>query len=274
MVRARSIEAFLAAPVSRYLRGKHYLFWCHGPRLLGSAHWGRTPEPELREVLLLLEVIGSPALSAPFDVVTDARNVATAPAITGFELALRHTRERVNAMGQLVRRHAILHSGGLSGCLVAGFLPLIGVRHSFQLFTDPGEAFAWLDNPDADAARSVVEKLTHEAHALPALVGAVRDYLSRRDAVFRVDAAARALGLSARSLQRGLLEHGTSFRDELGRARVHAAVPRVLETEEKLAAIARGLGYSSLSAFTRAYRRETGETPSQARARRRVPGAN
>ena len=84
----------------------------------------------------------------------------------------------------------------------------------------------------------------------------------------RVGDAARALGTSARSLQRRLRQEGLTWSGlvddvRLGMARVHLADPGV-----SLVEVAFLLGFSDQSAFTRAYRRWTGETPAAARRAR------
>jgi AraC-like DNA-binding protein len=80
---------------------------------------------------------------------------------------------------------------------------------------------------------------------------------------FDIDAIARAIACSRRTLQRRLMESGSSFREVLDAARREVA----------LEAIARGgqmttvtdltflLGFSDLSGFSRAFRRWTGQSP-------------
>jgi AraC-like DNA-binding protein len=84
-----------------------------------------------------------------------------------------------------------------------------------------------------------------------------------------VAGAARALSISPRSLQRALQEAGTSFRFERDRARVRAAEALLVDGDAKLDAIAATLGCSARSSFFALFRRHTGETPDEFRARRR-----
>lgn len=77
---------------------------------------------------------------------------------------------------------------------------------------------------------------------------------------------ARRLGASPRTLQRWLASEGTSFAalvEEVRRARALALV----EAGASIAEVAWMLGYSEPSAFHRAFRRWTGTTPAQWRAR-------
>jgi AraC-like DNA-binding protein len=84
-----------------------------------------------------------------------------------------------------------------------------------------------------------------------------------------VAATAAALGVSARSLQDRLQRSGSSFRVELHAARVLAAKALLAETPQKLTAIALEVGYSSLQHFSTRFRKATGLTPSEWRARAR-----
>lgn len=271
--RANSTDAFIASPVGRYLRGRTHLVWCHDRRLLGSAHWGRAAEADLVRLGKALEVVNAGALARPLDVVTDARHVESTPSVVNYARSIGHLSERMEAYGKLLRRHAVIHGTGLAGSVVAGSLPLLSPRHEWRLFTDAREAWAWLENPAAEAARREVDGLLEEVISAPPPVAAVRDYLAQRGTTATLVDTARALGVSARALQRSLAGESTSFRSELSRARSQAAVRLVLESDLKLSAVARQLGFSSLGAFSRHYLRHTGELPSQARSRRGSSGA-
>ncbi|RRS06254.1 AraC family transcriptional regulator [Aquabacterium soli] len=78
----------------------------------------------------------------------------------------------------------------------------------------------------------------------------------------RQEDAAAHLGLSTRSLQRRLAEQGTSYRDVLQQARHALALAHLRAGVYSVSEIAYLLGFAELSAFTRAFRRWTGVTPS------------
>jgi AraC-like DNA-binding protein len=78
--------------------------------------------------------------------------------------------------------------------------------------------------------------------------------------------AARALGISVRSLRRRLDEEGTSFRELADSARRQAAYSLLAQPELTLQAVSHTLGFSSVTAFHRAFKRWTGMTPAQYRA--------
>jgi AraC-like DNA-binding protein len=76
---------------------------------------------------------------------------------------------------------------------------------------------------------------------------------------------ARKLYLSVRSLQRKLQQGGTSFRKLLDRTREDLARQYICDNGVDLTEIAFLLGFSEHSAFSRAFKRWTGRTPSDMR---------
>lgn len=86
-----------------------------------------------------------------------------------------------------------------------------------------------------------------------------------------VQRIARASGMSVRSLQRRLLEEGTSFTEQLDVVRRSLALAKLSTEDIALADLSERLGYSGQSALTRAIRRLTGQTPSELAAQRSVP---
>jgi AraC-like DNA-binding protein len=82
-----------------------------------------------------------------------------------------------------------------------------------------------------------------------------------------VDAVARELTTSSRTLQRRLGEEGTSFRDVVETVRSDLARSYLDDLGLGLGDVAFRLGYAEVSAFLRAFKRWTGMTPSQYRQR-------
>lgn len=76
---------------------------------------------------------------------------------------------------------------------------------------------------------------------------------------------ARALGMSARTLQRGLKALGTSFGRQLEDVRRQRAELLLLRPRLSVAEVAFMLGYHNPRAFYRSFRRWTGQTPSEYR---------
>ncbi len=84
---------------------------------------------------------------------------------------------------------------------------------------------------------------------------------------FHIDAVARRLGMSARTLQRRLSAQDMTFRDLSDEVRREHAERMLARPDLSFTAIALKLGYTQASSFNRAVRRWTGLTPSQLRTR-------
>lgn len=75
------------------------------------------------------------------------------------------------------------------------------------------------------------------------------------------EAAARALGMSLRNLQRRLREEGTTYREALKGTREEMARAHLEERRTTVTEIAFLLGFSDPNSFSRAFRRWTGQSP-------------
>jgi len=76
-----------------------------------------------------------------------------------------------------------------------------------------------------------------------------------------IDSVASSMALSGRTLRRRLADHGYTFQEVKNLAREKKAKYFLEHTTMSLSEIAYELGYSELSAFSRAYRSWTGESP-------------
>lgn len=81
-----------------------------------------------------------------------------------------------------------------------------------------------------------------------------------------IDVAAKLTGTSIRTLQRRLEDEGTTYSQLLEGLRHDLAVYHMRDPDRTASAISRELGYQDPAIFTRAFRRWTGQTPSQYRA--------
>jgi AraC-like DNA-binding protein len=95
----------------------------------------------------------------------------------------------------------------------------------------------------------------------------LRDYLTRSALAERpqMDAVARSLGISVRSLRRRLDEEGVSFTSLLNEARATLAKRMLDDPRRSIYETAYAMGFSDPSAFHRAFKRWTGMTPTQYR---------
>jgi AraC-like DNA-binding protein len=74
---------------------------------------------------------------------------------------------------------------------------------------------------------------------------------------------AKAMELSPRSLQRLLMEQGTTFSQILERSKQQRAIQLLAQEDLNISEIAQMLGYSDSSNFGRAVRNWTGQSPKQ-----------
>ncbi|MBS0291038.1 MAG: AraC family transcriptional regulator [Proteobacteria bacterium] len=161
--------------------------------------------------------------------------------------------------------------------------PLAGYREVFACPVAFEQAFngLLLDNalldaplPHADARRVRAHQREAAAHLAGlhqggALVQELRAWMAAALAS-RVPAraeAARALGVSERTLARRLRLEGHSFADLLDALRRDVALQAVAQTARPLSEIGQSLGYAEPAVFWRAFRRWTGATPAQWRER-------
>ncbi|MEZ5606930.1 MAG: AraC family transcriptional regulator [Burkholderiaceae bacterium] len=167
--------------------------------------------------------------------------------------------------------------------------PLAGYREVFQCPVEFEQAFsgvllanAQLDAPlpqaDAQLARAHHQHAAARLAALSArgeLGQALRDWIAgqlQSQAPTRAQAA-RALGLTERTLARQLQAQGLSFSGLLDEARRTAALRALAQTRRPLADIAQALGYAEPAVFNRAVRRWTGSAPGAWRLAHQPAGA-
>src|SRR4029078_13633814 len=84
-------------------------------------------------------------------------------------------------------------------------------------------------------------------------------------------AIARKLNLSPRTLARRLADEGLSFASVLDEMRRELAMRYLADAKLSISQVAWLLGVQEVSAFTHAFRRWTGQTPSEMRRSERLP---
>jgi AraC-like DNA-binding protein len=118
-------------------------------------------------------------------------------------------------------------------------------------------------------ARARVEAQLRRVLPREGLAAHIDQAFSRKPALLGLGAAAMAaeLGLHLRSLQRRLQEEGLRYESLQEDARRRLAQQLLRTTEVDLDAISERLGYADRRSFTRAFKRWTGQTPSDWRQR-------
>jgi AraC-like DNA-binding protein len=99
------------------------------------------------------------------------------------------------------------------------------------------------------------------------VVARVRDAIAAelRGGSPRLESIARRLAMSPRTLQRRLADEGRLFNDVLDEMRVRAAKAYLARRDVAGAEVAYLLGFAEQSSFTHAFRRWTGQTPTEYR---------
>jgi AraC-like DNA-binding protein len=77
-----------------------------------------------------------------------------------------------------------------------------------------------------------------------------------------IDTVADSLAMSKRTLQREIAGRGTSYAEIIHHSRMRRACEELDNPDKTVTEIAFELGYADASNFTRAFRRETGVSPS------------
>jgi AraC-like DNA-binding protein len=121
-----------------------------------------------------------------------------------------------------------------------------------------------LDMPlqvQTDEASKVTEAIRSAIDAASLLIERLPDHRQ-----LKLNAIAKRLGMSARTLQRRLKFCGVDFEELLDETRRSEALRLISEGEHTMTEIAYSVGYSDPAHFTRAFKRWTGEAPSRFQA--------
>lgn len=261
---ASRLDDFIAVPLGRFFVAPTFLFWCYDPSLRGCSVWGRPSEADV--AILVRLMADRRAMRLPYDVVIDVRRLDSIDTLA-FEPLLDYARQTLLEDFKLVRRRAIVHGMALPGFLAAGFAAIHGEPSRWGMFNDLRKAFIWLGRADGVRISDMVERLVDQTVNPHPILAPVRAFVTAHLVTAEIEQAAKAAGVSARTLQRLLKSAGTSFRDELERARMAEARRLLADTSLKIGLIARHVGYTSPQRFAALFRRHEGESPSCFRAR-------
>jgi AraC-like DNA-binding protein len=263
---APSLEAFAAAPAGQYMRGDSFLYVCEREDLYAFYLWGKPSGAATKHLIDVLRVEMRPAAQPH-------RSFVDFSGVTGIEgdafgLMRDFLDEIKLRQKEVTLREAVVRPGGVAGAIVAGFFALYPQLYPTKVFTDPLEAIAWLD-VEAALHRDWCE-LRSSLNGVPPELAQLRALLAERFRDADVKLAAHALGCSPRTLQRRLRDWGTGFQQELDAVRLGQAQRRLEQTDDKLAAIALDVGFTSPQHFSEWFRQQTGSTADGFRARART----
>lgn len=264
---AQQLSEFMTAPIGLYVASRVFVYWCASAELYGFALWGRPDVADLRALTAILDVEIRPDV-APHASLVDLRRLVGVDE-GAYETLVAYLGTRQSAYQGVVTRQALLRPAGLPGAVVTGFYQVMEPPYPTQVHEDPEPALRWLGL--AEPAPFVAELDAIVADAMnEGIVARLGRVLVPPFAGVTLEKAAATLGMSARSLQRRLQEENTTFQDEYNAAQVRAAQAALRDTDMKLTALALEVGCASLANFSAMFRRVTGESPSDYRARHRT----
>jgi len=261
-----SIEAFADDPIGRYVVAGSSVVWCASPSLAGASTWGAPDVETTRAILKPFEAVWSKSMSDQVDILLDGSRIERIDP-DALSMLVAWNVERRDAIVRRVRQQIGVVPRGIIGVTLAGILPTIGETHPFRVVNDVAEAFRMLCGERAEVLCREVEALVDASTGTSSEVRGLRELLRTKRASLTVAEAARALGLSTRSLQRSLGAAGTSFQRELRDARFVEASALLASTGEKIAAIASRVGVTE-GALTQLFRERAGCTPAEYRRAR------
>lgn len=256
---------FRKTPHGYFVRGRTWLVWSWDRTLGGFTLWGT---PDANDAAAVVELFDLPPTPEPLDVLVDARRVEGVEP-TGFAKFTAGLTRHLPVVEKVVRRTAVVLPGGWVGAVVAGVQHVVGSRYRWQTFSSMEPALEFLARRELPEALQEVAALVDETMNQQPLVPRLEDFLAQRGFDVTIHDAALELGVSVRSLQRALSDGGTTYRDEVIRSRRLLAQKLLAETDDKLESVALSAGFSSLQHFSTQFKRWTGMTPSDYRARGR-----
>jgi AraC-like DNA-binding protein len=151
---------------------------------------------------------------------------------------------------------------------VSGFFEMAGKPFPFSFWPSQESALAHLGRSDARACSLALADARQRNSSTPAFLQALRAQLGNAmtSSAPSIDAFARDLALSPRTLQRRLAEQKTSFAAEVQLARIEAAGRLLLHSNLTVIEIALELGFRSPQHFATLFRKHMGVTPTAFRS--------
>lgn len=265
-------QAFLAAPHGRCLASEHAVAWYRDDACSALVMWGHPTDDDLRCMMAFKQARCQPE-ALPHRTLIDLHRVEHVER-THFERLLAHN-QRLNA--GLARsgtvRCAVVRPAGFVGAAIEGFLTIEGAPPTTAPFTTQAAAIDWLGLPGGAQFQADLQTLERRARGTPRAVEELRRAVAAGEVSGSLPAAARRLGVSARTLQRQLHAAGTSYRDEVNAVRVRRTQELLRTTDLKLLGIALTLGVKKPQQLSALFRRMTGESPAAFRHRLRSTDA-
>jgi len=110
-------------------------------------------------------------------------------------------------------------------------------------------------------AKQALQQL-HDSASLPEKVSAIIVDLMEKENDVNIQVVSDGLSMSRQTLYRGLKKHETDFQSLFNKARKHKAILLITEDKDSIDRISIKLGFKDNSSFYKAFKRWTGQSPS------------
>jgi AraC-like DNA-binding protein len=255
---AVDLEAYVLDSRDAYMVERDFCAF-HAGNLFGIIAWGRPGIEQARKIV----ASRAPELvdPGPHPVILDYRLVEVVD-IEAFRVLGEWLGTHRDVLAKVTSKVALVQpTEPYAAATVGGFYNVIKSPYDSQLCTTLEEAEAWLGVPTVAPVTEI-----HEASAAGRSTTTLLVSVLERQPSLGVDDAAKALGLTGRTLQRRLQAEGTTFLGESRKATVRRAKHLLATTDDKVADIAHAVGCASAQHFTELFRAETGVPPAAWRA--------
>lgn len=253
-----SVEEYLKEPTEAFFVDREFCAF-HSGTLFGIVAWGR---PALSGATRLVHARTAELNDdGPHHVIIDYRLVEVID-IEAFKCLGEWVGQHRDRLAQVTAKVALIPpTEPFAAATVGGFYNVVKSPYPSQLCVTIEEAEAWLGVPTVAPVTEVCDASAAGHSTTTALVAVLE-----RTPGLAVDEAAKALGLTGRTLQRRLQAEGTTFLAESRKATVRRAKHLLSTTDDKVADIARAVGCATAQHFTELFRTETGVPPAAWRA--------
>jgi AraC-like DNA-binding protein len=255
------LAQFFGDPARRYVVHRSFAYWQAERRAFGTMIWGRPNENDVVEMCAAHEVGANPLFRGHTSLV-DIRALEAVD-LLAFKRMLAYLRQRRDEWSPNVSRQVVLHRGGYAHAVVVGMFQLLSPSHQVLFFDDAKSAFESIGAADVYEDLEVIRQ---ELLGTPAIVRRVQAALEGIQGKVTAGAVARSIGMSTRSLQRYLMDAGSSLRQERQKQLLRTSERLLEATELDLDAIAGQVGASSPSHLIALFRAHHGMTPGAFRA--------
>jgi AraC-like DNA-binding protein len=265
-VRRVSLADFTQNPVGRWTYSEPLFLWSASPTICGisySGHVGAQHFPTLQQLAFLAFHQG---LQRPYRALIDGTRLSGVDPIV-FTFLTDYLGQIAKAGRSMIERLVIVRPTGLTGAAMLGLFHQHFVGQLDVRFVDT--LAAGLAELPATTHATEIESAAMEAMGTPVVLDVLRRIL-QEDPNTSLDAIARRLGTSTRSLQRDCMAAGSSFRQEVANARLELAAHLLRTSDDKVDSIARTAGYSSAVSLARRFQQVHGMTPAEYRQRHRA----